>query len=107
MSERWLEQVDQALGYTFGDAALAERALSHRSAVADSKAAADNEQLEYLGDAVLGMLVSEYLVRTFPDWTEGQLSKGRARLVNAASLCRAAKRLGVGSYLRLGRGEEK
>ena len=107
MSERWLEQVDQALGYTFGDAALAERALSHRSAVADSKAVADNEQLEYLGDAVLGMIVSEYLVRTFPHWSEGQLSKSRARLVNAASLCAAARRLGLGEHMLLGRGEEK
>ena len=96
MSERWLEQVDQALGYTFGDAALAERALSHRSAVADSRAVADNEQLEYLGDAVLGMMVSEYLVRTFPQWSEGQLSKSRARLVNAASLVRGGQALGTG-----------
>ena len=77
-----------------------------RSAVADSKAVADNEQLEYLGDAVLGMLVSEYLVRTFPHWSEGQLSKSRARLVNAASLCAAAKRLGLGEHMLLGRGEE-
>ncbi len=107
MSEHWLEQVDQALGYCFGDAALAERALSHRSAVADSKAVADNEQLEYLGDAVLGMIVSEYLVRTFPHWSEGQLSKSRASLVNAASLCAAAKRLGLGEHMLLGRGEEK
>src|SRR5580704_16527847 len=101
MSARWLEQVDQALGYSFGDAALAQRALCHRSAVAD------NEQLEYLGDAVLGMLVSEYLVRTFPHWSEGQLSKSRASLVNAASLCAAAKRLGLGEHMLLGRGEEK
>jgi ribonuclease III len=107
MSQHWLEQVDLALGYNFNDAALAERALSHRSAVADSKAVADNEQLEYLGDAVLGMLVSEYLVRTFPQWSEGQLSKSRARLVNAQSLCLAARRLGLGEHMVLGRGEEK
>lgn len=107
MSERWLERVSEALGYRFADAALAERALSHRSAVADSRAVADNEQLEYLGDAVLGMLVSEYLVRTFPQWSEGQLSKSRARLVNAGSLCAAARRLGLGEHMLLGRGEEK
>ena len=53
------------------------------------------------------MIVSEYLVATFPDWSEGQLSKSRARLVNASSLCAAAKRLSLGNYLRLGRGEEK
>lgn len=107
MTERWLEQVGQALGYTFADSALAERALSHRSAVADSRVTADNEQLEYLGDAVLGMLVSEYLVRTFPQWSEGHLSKSRAHLVNAASLYAAARRLGLGEYILLGRGEEK
>ena len=107
MSERWLEAVIQALGYAFTDPALAERALSHRSAVADSKVAADNEQLEYLGDAVLGMLVSEYLVRTFPQWSEGHLSKSRAHLVNAASLFAAARRLGLGEHILLGRGEEK
>jgi ribonuclease III len=107
MLERSLERVSEALGYRFAEATLGERALSHRSAVADSKAVSDNEQLEYLGDAVLGMLVSEYLVRTFPQWSEGQLSKSRAHLVNSASLCAAARRLGLGEYLLLGRGEEK
>ena len=53
------------------------------------------------------MLVSEHLIGAFPDWSEGQLSKSRARLVNAASLCSAARRLGLGEHLRLGRGEEK
>ena len=107
MSERKLEQVEQTLGHRFSDVALAERALSHRSAVADSTAEADNEQLEYLGDAVLGLIVSDYLVHTFPHWSEGQLSKSRARLVNAGSLCAAARRLGLGEHMRLGRGEEK
>jgi len=107
MNERWLERFSETLGYQFADAGLAERALSHRSAVADSKVAADNEQFEYLGDAVLGMLVSEYLVRTFPQWSEGHLSKSRARLVNAGSLYAAARRLGLGEYILLGRGEEK
>jgi len=132
MVEAGLAELQRTLRHQFAEPALLERALTHRSCLGSSpapssasypapngdlstslgetvvpQASADNEQLEYLGDAVLGMLVSEYLVRTFPDWTEGQLSKGRARLVNAASLCTAAKRLGVGSYLRLGRGEEK
>ncbi len=56
---------------------------------------------------MLGMLVSEYLIGTFAHWSEGQLSKSRARLVNAASLCIAARRLNLGNYLRLGKGEEK
>lgn len=67
----------------------------------------DNERYEFLGDAVLELLASEYLVLTFPDWSEGQLSKSRARLVNARTLEAAARRLRLGEHLRLGRGEEK
>ena len=99
MGQARLEDLEHALGHQFRDRGLIQRALTHRSVIADRPAAApsgDNEQLEYLGDAVLGMLVSEYLVRAFPEWTEGQLSKSRARLVNAASLCSAARRLGSG-----------
>jgi ribonuclease-3 len=69
--------------------------------------AESNEKLEFLGDAVLELVVSEELVREFPDWSEGQLSKSRARLVNATAISLSAQRLGLGKYLRLGRGEEK
>lgn len=69
--------------------------------------AESNEKLEFLGDAVLELIVSEELVREFPDWSEGQLSKSRARLVNATAISLSAQRLGLGKYLRLGRGEEK
>jgi len=104
-----LDELEQALGYRFRDASLLERALTHSSAVADSgePLPADNEQLEYLGDAVLGLLVSDYLLAAFPNWSEGQLSRARARLVNAVSLNAAAQRLGLGEHLLLGRGEEK
>jgi ribonuclease III len=67
----------------------------------------DNERLEFLGDAVLELLASEYLLETFPEWSEGQLSKSRARIVNGSSLEAAARRLRLGEHLRLGRGEEK
>lgn len=67
----------------------------------------DNERLEFLGDAVLELLAREYLLESFPGWSEGQLSKSRARLVNAHSLEDAARRIRLGDYLRLGRGEEK
>jgi ribonuclease-3 len=67
----------------------------------------DNEKLEFLGDAVLTMIVSEALLHGFPDWREGQLSKARASLVNAGALAEAARRMGLGAHLRLGRGEEK
>jgi ribonuclease-3 len=110
MRESRLEELEQAIGYRFRQPELLERALTHRSAVpedATTRVRADNEQLEYLGDAVLGMLVSEYLMGTFAHWSEGQLSRSRARLVNAASLCVAARRLALGNYLRLGKGEEK
>jgi len=69
--------------------------------------AESNEKLEFLGDAVLELVVSEELVREFPDWSEGQLSKSRARLVNAIAISLSAQRLGLGKYLLLGRGEEK
>jgi ribonuclease-3 len=69
--------------------------------------AESNEKLEFLGDAVLELIVSEELVREFPDWSEGQLSKSLARLVNATAISLSAQRLGLGKYLRLGRGEEK
>jgi ribonuclease-3 len=110
MRESRLEELEQVIGHRFCRPELLERALTHRSAVPEGAVIgvrADNEQLEYLGDAVLGMLVSEYLVGAFADWREGQLSKSRARLVNTASLCVAARRLDLGHYLRLGKGEEK
>lgn len=106
------------LGYKFLARELLERALTHSSALPDLRAAGfaeavsallprDNERLEFLGDAVLELLASEYLLATFPEWSEGQLSKSRARIVNAASLEGAARRLRLGEHLTLGRGEEK
>jgi len=67
----------------------------------------DNERLEFLGDAVLELLTSEFLLSHFPEWSEGQLSKSRARIVNAHSLEIASRNLSLGEHLRLGRGEEK
>ncbi len=109
----------ERLGYEFRDPDLLDRALTHSSAVPELRAARgediafagsavqDNERLEFLGDAVLELLTSEYLLTNFPGWTEGQLSKSRARIVNAHSLEQAARALGLGEHLRLGRGEEK
>jgi len=109
----------ERLGYEFRDLGLLDRALTHSSAVPELRSARgeeisftgsavqDNERLEFLGDAVLELLTSEYLLVNFPEWSEGQLSKSRARIVNAHSLEIAARRLGLGEHLRLGRGEEK
>jgi ribonuclease-3 len=113
------EQLMEKLGYEFGNPKLLDRALTHSSAVPELRAARgediafagsevqDNERLEFLGDAVLELLTSEFLLKSFPEWTEGQLSKSRARIVNAHSLEIAARSLDIGSHLRLGRGEEK
>ena len=112
------EQLEERLGYRFTKTELLERALTHSSAIPDLRAAHpadsdpstiphDNEQLEFLGDAVLDMLASEHLLTAFPDYSEGQLSKSRARIVNARALELAARRLHLGEFLRLGRGEEK
>src|ERR1700686_3585898 len=109
--------LEKRLGHKFARHALLHDALTHSSAVPEmrvtqgepytAKAAVNNERLEFLGDAVLELLTSEYLLEAFPDWTEGQLSKSRARLVNAHSLEAVARRLRLGEHLRLGRGEEK
>jgi len=112
------EALEKRLGHAFAQRGLLERALTHSSAMAEQRSAGaeeadvasrlgDNERLEFLGDAVLELLTSEYLLATFPDWSEGQLSKSRARIVNASSLETAARRLRLGEHLRLGRGEEK
>jgi ribonuclease III len=103
------EELERIVGHCFRDRSLLERAVTHSSAAGDAgeSSPADNERLEFLGDAVLGMLVSDHLLTAFPAWSEGQLSRGRARLVNSASLTAAAQRLGLGEHMRLGRGEEK
>jgi ribonuclease-3 len=105
-----LAELESILGHRFRDPRRLEQALTHRSRLPEltpEDPPGDNEKLEFLGDAVLELLVSEDLLRTFPEWSEGQLSKSRARLVNANSLCAAAQRLGLGRFLKLGRGEEK
>lgn len=109
------EQFEERLGHKFQNPELLKRALTHSSVLPELRAAddgslgpaEDNEQLEFLGDAVLDLLASEYLLEKFPKWSEGQLSKSRARLVNAQALDLAARRLRLGEHLRLGRGEEK
>jgi ribonuclease-3 len=83
--------------------------LTHKSHVHERKAGAraHNERLEFLGDAVLSLVISEYLARAYPQLSEGALSKLKARLVSEASLAQAARRLDLGRLLKVGRGEEK
>lgn len=105
-----IAELESVLGHPFRDPRWLLQALMHSSRIperSEQDPAESNEKLEFLGDAVLELIVSEELIRVFPDWTEGQLSKSRARLVNATALSLAAQRLGLGQHLRLGRGEEK
>jgi ribonuclease-3 len=106
-----LQVLEERLGYTFTDKDLLIRALTHKSLSFEKKpgedeAFIDNEQLEFLGDSILGFLVSEHLVSRYPLFPEGRLSKLKAHLVSAAHLHEVAKPLDLGSFLHLGRGEE-
>jgi ribonuclease-3 len=103
-----LDHLEEALGHRFANRALLEQALTHSSFAREStEPAADNEQMEFLGDAVLQLVASQELYQRFPAYQEGELSKLRAHLVNAHHLVHCAVQLHLGSYLRLGRGEEK
>jgi ribonuclease-3 len=102
------DDFQDVLGYRFRDRRLLERALTHSSHANESSGAiSDNEQLEFLGDAVLGFVTSFALVERYPSFAEGRLSKLRAHLVSAKHLVETARRLGFGEHLLLGRGEER
>lgn len=99
----------EALGYAFRDAGLLARAVVHRSAPNERPAACpeSNERLEFLGDAVLDLVVAEDLYRRFPGASEGELTRYKAALVSELALAEVARELGLGAYLVLGRGEEE
>ena len=88
------------------DPELRELALVHRSYSYEHDHVPNNERLEFLGDAVLGIVVTDYIYRTFPEMPEGQLAKLRAATVSAASLAEVARSLGIGDLVHLGKGEE-
>src|SRR5437879_10978420 len=107
-----VESLEDAIGYRFRNRTLLECGLWHSSHVNETSAAVgqqparDNEQLEFLGDSVLGLLISEALVERFPAFAEGHLSKLKAHIVSAVHLYHVAEILDLGQYLKLGRGEE-
>jgi ribonuclease III len=104
-----LETLEEVLRHPFKNRELLERALTHKSRVYEKAAedpATDNEQFEFLGDAILGFLVSEALVAQHPAFPEGRLSKLKAHLVSASHLHQVALQLQLGHHLLLGRGEE-
>jgi ribonuclease III len=104
-----LEPLERRIGYRFRDRGMLEHALTHRSRVHEDASGGvfDNESLEFLGDSVLGFVIADMLFQEFPEHNEGQKSKLKASLVSAASLARLAEALDLGSFLILGRGEEK
>jgi ribonuclease-3 len=102
-----LVRFEAALGYTFKDRALLVEALTHSSyRNENTDVDYDNERLEFLGDAVLGCVVSHMLWESYPDRAEGDMTRFRALLVSEDGLARAARHLSLGEYLYLGRGEE-
>ena len=98
-------KIESILGYTFKNEGLLRQALTHPS-YALQHHAADNQMLEFLGDAVLEICVSRVLYARYPDMQEGQLTRRRALLVREATLAAAARRLGIGAFLLLDHGEE-
>ena len=102
------KQLEERLDHAFSDPALLALALTHRSrAHEDGDAGHGNERLEFLGDAVLDLLVSELLMSAHPDVDEGILSRARAAAVNTHALAARARALGLDEYVRLGRGERR
>ena len=103
------DSLQSSLGYRFKALGLLEEALTHSSLVNEQKTASPqhNERLEFLGDAVLSLVISEYLASVLPQSSEGTLSKLKAQLVSEASLAQVARRLGLGEHLKLGRGEDR
>lgn len=103
-----MKTLEEKIGYTFRDRSLLENALTHSSYANEhrEKGMPSNERLEFLGDSILGLVVADHLYRNRPDLPEGDLTRIRAALVCEGSLVEVAKGLDLGSYLKLGRGEE-
>lgn len=102
------EKLQRQIGYHFSDLSLLDEALTHRSYANEQRPrCADNERLEFLGDAILGLVIADALFCDDPSRPEGELSRIRSELVNAATLAQLAREIDLGSSLRLGRGEAK
>jgi len=102
-------ELESRLGYTFRDPSRLELAMTHTSRHSESRdsgAPASNERLELLGDAVLGLVITDRLTHIFSDWSLGRLNRAKAHLVSAQMLSAVARRLDLGRYLQLGPGEE-
>ena len=104
-----IKDLENAIGYRFQNIQLLQNALTHSSYANERwhNSLLSNERLEFLGDSVLGMLVAEYLYKTFPDRPEGELTRMRADMVCEHTLATVANRIGLGEHLLLGHGEER
>ena len=116
-----LSDLENALGHRFATPEMLVRALTHRSVMQrqtanghaqndgheEFEAAGDNERLEFLGDAVLGLVVAEELFKAHPEWHEGELTRVRSKLVSRQHMAEVAQSIGLGSHLRLSRGEDR
>jgi ribonuclease III len=107
-----VSQLEAALGHKFAQSELLVRALTHRSLAhgkskAPGETAGDNERLEFLGDAVLGLVVAEALFLHHPDWTEGELTRMRAHLVSRQNMAQVAAAIDLGRHIRLSKGEDR
>jgi len=100
-------ELEKALGHHFGDPTLLDIALAHPSYAHEIDGSRGNERLEFLGDAVLDLAVARLLYDTHPRWSEGDLTRARAALVNTRMLAGCARELGIGNHARLGRTERK
>lgn len=104
-----MEKLEERIGYSFSDRSLLETALTHSSYANEkhSPVCCSYERLEFLGDSILGLVTAEYLYSRLPSLPEGRMTKLRAELVCEANLYKTALKLELGSYMRLGRGEER
>lgn len=105
MPDASLSRLEKSLGYHFQTPALRDEALTHKSHASGSGNSLHNERLEFLGDSVLSVVVAHYLFQRFPRWDEGRLSKLKSLLVSRSSLAEWARKLDLGTYLRLSPGE--
>jgi ribonuclease-3 len=106
-AENPTDALAQVLGYAFRNPELAERALSHPSYAHEADGSRGNERLEFLGDAVLDLVVAEFFFRVHPDWNEGDLTRARAGLVNQGALAERARAIGLDRFVKLGRTERR
>lgn len=104
-----INELERAIGYRFKNITLLQNALAHSSYANERwhDSLKSNERLEFLGDSVLGMMVADHLYRTFPDRPEGELTRMRADMVCEQTLARIAEKLGLGTHILLGHGEEQ